>query len=187
MSVKLDRVSVSFGENRILDSVSLTLPERGILRIAGASGTGKTTLLRVIAGLQKPDSGTVDTCGARISYVFQEDRLLEWMTARKNVALCCDNDAAELWLRRVGLADHKDKLPGELSGGMRRRVAIARALAFGGDVLLLDEPFTGLDVTLRRDVILPLVTEYALSRPVVLVTHEQVDVELLGDVLVFEL
>lgn len=177
--ITLRNVSKSFGGQTVLDNISFTVPENGIVRLRGASGSGKTTLLRIIAGLCVPDSGEIVTGGERIAYVFQEDRLLPWLSAKKNAALGSSEREAELWLGKMGLSEHMDKRPAELSGGMRRRVALARGFAFGGDALLLDEPFTGLDINLRGEVILPLIAEYALNRPVILAAHEAVDEELL--------
>lgn len=178
--IRLEDVSVSFGEQKVLSNINMSLPERGIMLVTGPSGCGKTTLLRVIAGLVPPGQGRVVTGGERISFVFQEDRLLPWYTAKKNVALVSSDQAAGQWLGRVGLSEHAAKLPAQLSGGMRRRVALARGLAYESDVLLLDEPFTGMDRELRRDVVIPLIKEYSAGRPAVLVTHESADIELLA-------
>ena len=176
--IRLKNISKSFGGQKVLDGISFDVPEKGILRLCGASGSGKTTLLRIMAGLIPPDSGEISTDGERVAYVFQEDRLLPWLNAKKNAALGSSEDEAVLWLQRLGLSEHMGKRPAELSGGMRRRVALARGLAFGGDILLLDEPFTGLDGSLRREVALPLIAEYASSHPVVLAAHETVGAEL---------
>ncbi|MBE6753390.1 MAG: ATP-binding cassette domain-containing protein [Ruminococcaceae bacterium] len=181
MAITLSDVSKSFGSKTVLSGVSLTLPERGILRICGPSGRGKTTLLRIIAGLLEADSGIVmGTEGTRFSFVFQEDRLLGWYSALRNVALVSDEGRAAQLLDAVGLAESADKLPSQLSGGMRRRVAIARALAYDGDILLLDEPFSGIDEAARRELIAPLITQYAGNKPVILVTHDQTDADILG-------
>ncbi len=186
--IRLEGVCKRFGDNLVLDNVSFALPDKGIVRLAGVSGKGKTTLLRIMAGLLEPDSGTVYRDERlRLSYVFQEDRLLPWITAKKNVELVSDREQSERWLSRVGLGAAADRRPQELSGGMRRRVALARALAYDGNVLLLDEPFSGLDIELRSKVILPLIMEYARNHPVVLVTHEAADIELLGNCLVIDI
>ena len=121
---------------------------------------------------------------ARVSMVFQEDRLLPWATAEENVAFAIQNDrprAAE-WLCRVGLAEERTLYPDALSGGMKRRVAVARALAFDGDILLLDEPFKGLDADLRRS-IYKLFREFADKKPVLWVTHDEEETSL-GDLIV---
>ena len=115
----------------------------------GPSGSGKTTFLRLLMGTLKPFSGSVSVePEQKKTFLFQEDRLLSWETALRNVALSSDEAQARKWLKRLEITD-VNQYPGELSGGMRRRVAIARALAFGGDMLLMDEPFKGLDEALK--------------------------------------
>lgn len=174
--ISLSNVSVSFGDNKIIDNVSLTLPSTGLVTFSGASGSGKTTLLRAILGLQKY-TGIIET-DRKITYsaVFQESCLLPWLTAVENVAVVCEiNDdnleKARILLSRVGLDENDfDKLPGELSVGMARRVAAARAVMIDADVLVLDEPFAGLD----EDNI-SAVADLLLSRRdemlIILVTH----------------
>jgi NitT/TauT family transport system ATP-binding protein len=146
----LDRVDFAYDPARpVLSGFSLELPEAGAVCLAGPSGCGKTTLLRLLAGLETPQSGTVVGLGGRrVAMVFQEDRLLPWETAWQNAVTTPDAGARERaadWLRRLGLADSLHVRPADLSGGMRRRVALARALAAEPEILLLDEPFTGLD------------------------------------------
>lgn len=174
--ISLSNVSVSFCDNKIIDNVCLTLPSTGLVTFSGASGSGKTTLLRAILGLQKY-TGIIET-DRKITYsaVFQESCLLPWLTAVENVAVVCEiNDdnleKARILLSRVGLDENDfDKLPGELSVGMARRVAAARAVMIDADVLVLDEPFAGLD----EDNI-SAVADLLLSRRdemlIILVTH----------------
>ena len=146
----------------------------------GASGCGKTTALRLLAGLEKPRRGVV-TGAERVSMVFQEDRLLPWRTALENVMLCgVDAERAYDLLIALGLeAEDVCAYPQHLSGGQQRRVALARALAAESDILLLDEPFNGLDEGTWQDVV-PLIKVVAESRPVVLVTHIREQVEALN-------
>lgn len=158
----------------VLTDFSCVFPETGIVAIVGPSGYGKTTLLRCIAGLEKPDSGAITGVPERIAYCFQEDRLLPWRTALGNLeAVLGKRRRAEAlgWLDRVGLADAADKYPSELSGGMRSRVAFARALAFDAPLLLLDEPFHALDDTTRA-AMEALLAEKSRGRLVLLVTHQ---------------
>ncbi len=171
MSVNLNNVSFAYDTTPVLERVSLTLPESGVTCLWGASGCGKTTLLRLLAGLEKPSAGTVEG-GDRVSMVFQEDRLLPWLTALENVTLTGAKDAAARdMLRQLGLTEEEClALPRNLSGGQQRRVALARALAADSDLLLLDEPFNGLDEDTWQNVV-PLIAAYAAHRPVVLVTH----------------
>lgn len=168
----LDRISKSFEGTRVLDSISAEIPDKGIFAVCGVSGSGKTTLMRIITGLEQPDSGRViGTAGKRLAVVFQNDRLIPWLSALENISAVCDEDTARIFLEKVELADSADKKPAELSGGMCRRVALARALAFDADILLLDEPFKGLDSELRMRMA-KLVEDFAESRPVILITHD---------------
>lgn len=154
MDIKLSDIHKSFGGKKVLDGVSLTLKEGEILCIMGPSGCGKTTLLNVIAGLVKPDSGSISGAdGGRMAYVFQEARLLPWKTVAGNVALVLPDSMpvreAEARivqsLEAAGLADAAELMPQQLSGGMAIRASLARALASNPEVLLLDEAFASLD------------------------------------------
>ena len=169
--VTLDRVSFAYGDTPVLTNVSLTLPESGAICLFGPSGCGKTTLLRLIAGLEVPTHGTIHRKASRVAMVFQENRLAPWLTVKENLLLVTDDDAAvEKAIAAVSLQDVANELPAALSGGMQRRVALARAHAFGGDLLLLDEPFNGLDDALKVTVAAALRERFA-ECPIVLVTH----------------
>lgn len=169
--VTLDRVSFAYGDTPVVTDFSLTLPESGAVCLFGASGCGKTTLLRLIAGLEVPTAGRIQCDAQRMAMVFQEDRLAPWLTVRHNLMLVTDDrTAVEHALRAVSLERAAEQLPDALSGGMRRRVALARALAFGGDLLLLDEPFNGLDDALKVQIAAALRKRFA-DCPIVLVTH----------------
>ena len=174
----IQRVTKRFGANEVLRDFSAELSMSGVTVLRGPSGAGKTTLFRLLLGLEKPDSGEI--CGMegrKPAVVFQEDRLLPWASALENVSLVSEQTVAEAYLTRLGLGDSLHQLPRELSGGMKRRVAIARALAFGGDLLLLDEPFTGLDEENKR-----VCAEAILDRrvPVLVITHDDAEAELFG-------
>ena len=163
----------------MLRQFSAELPLEGVTVLRGASGAGKTTLFRLLLGLEKLDIGEVTgMLGKRPAVMFQEDRLLPWATALENVSLVSDAARAEAALSRLGLCDNLCQLPGELSGGMRRRVALARALAYGGDILFLDEPFTGLDEENKRIAACAILEEQV---PVFVITHDDSEAELFGD------
>lgn len=184
MSICLLEVSVRYGEKDVLKNISLELSDCGAIALLGPSGTGKTTFLRVLAGLTLPTSGQVTGLDdKRVTMVFQEDRLLPWYTAYENVLFALPDDmengeqVALDWLERMELSEAIQQYPAALSGGMKRRVAIARALAYGGDVLLLDEPFNGLDDALRARVAAHIRDAAPLT---VLVTHDRAEAALLG-------
>ena len=180
MSIRMNGVSFAYGDTPVLQNVSWELPDSGVVCLWGPSGCGKTTLLRLLAGLEKPLTGSVEGVG-RVSMVFQEDRLLPWFTALENVTVTgADEVEARKQLLALGLTEEEtDTLPRNLSGGQQRRVALARALAADSDLLLLDEPFNGLDEGTWQNVV-PLVTAYAATRPVVLVTHIREQAEALN-------
>ena len=171
----------------MLRDFSLELPDSGVVAFMGPSGCGKTTVLRILAGLERPDSGVVSGSYSRLSVVFQEDRLLGGVSAFGNVTAVLDRknkqDALD-WLERMGLENDKSLLPDEMSGGMRRRLAIARAMAYGGDLVLLDEPFSGLDeATIER--ICPYIFDDRFeNRLTILVTHDRSRAERLANRLV---
>ncbi|MBO4879090.1 MAG: ATP-binding cassette domain-containing protein [Clostridia bacterium] len=171
-------------EKPILSRFSLDLPENTVTAVMGESGSGKTTLAKLLLGLQKPDSGEITGLdGKRISAVFQEDRLLPWYSARKNIASVltdtkAENDAlTEAILEETELTASADKPIRELSGGMQRRVAIGRALAFGGDLLILDEPLKGLDEELQKRIVPRIKKRFPT---ILLITHSEDEAKLFG-------
>lgn len=168
--IKLENISLSFNEKKVLDNFSFAFPSKGVVLITGASGSGKTSLAKIILGTLKADNGIVDVNNVKISAVFQEDRLVPSLTAFQNVELVSNKTEALKRLEQVKLGDSISKYPFELSGGMKRRVAIARALAFGGDVLLLDEAFTGIDDVMAREIIKIICDEYK-DKLIIAITH----------------
>lgn len=180
MEIVVRNLCKSFGDQAVLRDLSFTAGP-GITAVMAPSGTGKTTLLRILLGLERADSGTVEgLAGKQLSAVFQEDRLLEHLSAEGNLRFVLgrayDPDAARALLARLDLPDTGDQIVREFSGGMRRRLALARALLAPFDVLLLDEPFTGLDQENRARA-LAAIRETAGVRPVLLVTHDTADAE----------
>ncbi len=177
--VEVRGLSKSYGERTVLERLSLTLEKPGVTALMGPSGSGKTTLLRILAGLERPDAGEV--CGVGVvSMAFQEDRLLPQLSARDNILAVAPRGKrphlpADRLLAGCGLSDAADKLPAGLSGGMRRRVAVARALAVRYDLLLLDEPFAGLDAKTKEDMFAFLEESLPKSGRCLLVTHDAED------------
>lgn len=149
--ILFENVTAGYEGHTIFQNMNLQFPDYPCIALMGPSGFGKTTLLRLLAGLMAPESGKITGNEGKISFLFQEDRLLPWETALKNVALCSDEQTAYHLLKQMEIED-VHQYPGEMSGGMQRRVAIARALAFGGELLLMDEPFKGLDEGLKKRV-----------------------------------
>lgn len=180
--LKLTNLSHSYGDHAVVNRVTLTLAPSQRLALMGPSGCGKTTLLRIALGLLKPAEGKVENTFLRPSVVFQEPRLLPWNTALENVNLVLSDDKttiskAKNCLEMVELDDAAGKYPRELSGGMQQRVALARALAMEGDLLVLDEPFKGLDGELRLKM-LELVNRTHAA--ILLVTHDEEEAKTLG-------
>lgn len=172
-----------FGDKAVLEDVSLTVPDGAVVCLMAPSGRGKTTLLRCIAGLEMPDSGTVTGVPERLGFVFQEDRLCPQLDAVENVRLVTGRAMSqpdiEAHLRELGLADCLDQRAAELSGGQRRRVSIARAVCYGPELLLLDEPFKGLDGA-ARDRTARYLLRHRNGAAVLCVTHDRADAAALG-------
>lgn len=181
--ITIDSLRFAYGGKQVFDGLSLSLGR--ITCITGPSGCGKTTLLRLIAGLVKPQGGTITGVPNRVSMVFQEDRLLPWRTALENIAdvlMPDEADAAMGWLRLVELSDLRDSYPDSMSGGQKRRIALARALAYcgkgtGGGLLILDEPFKGFDpeLTYRMAALI-----LAQNIPIIAALHAPEEIERLG-------
>ena len=174
--LKFENLTVRYGKQTVIDRLNFDFPEGCVIAITGASGIGKTTLLNVIAGFLKPNGGSLLSDHHAPAYIFQEPRLFPWMTALENVTTVCDDPrrAAELLDRLLPDADAKNKYPHELSGGMKQRVSVARALAYHSDLLLMDEPFKGLDPETREQVS-RLVFEESKGKTVLMVTHDRED------------
>ena len=182
--IALQNVSFSYPEKAVLTDFSLAVGAGETVCLSGPSGCGKTTVLRLIAGLEVPAQGTVSADG-RVAMVFQEHRLVPWLTVRENIALVAPEADANALLADMGLTGEENARVDSLSGGMQRRVAIARALAVNGDVLLLDEPFNGLDDAAAAAVAARIRAAYA-DKTVVLVSHHERDAALL-DAKVFKM
>ncbi len=201
--IELHDLSLSFPRRRaarlpVLDRVTISIAGGEIVTVIGPNGCGKSSLLRVVAGLIPPDSGTARLDGRRIGgpdprigLVFQEPRLMPWRTVAANVGYPLElagvrgGERAERVaeaLQRVGLIEAADSLPGQLSGGMRQRAALARALVLEPDVLLLDEPFSALDSITRDRFNVELLKLWGrLRTTIVIVTHSIPEAIFLGD------
>jgi NitT/TauT family transport system ATP-binding protein len=198
VAVQFDRVSRRFGDRLALSDVSLSVRHGAFVVFVGPSGCGKSTLLGMVAGLDAPSEGYVFVGGRQTAgptpgtaLLFQQYNLFPWMTALDNVAFGLVNTgssqraararAREL-LERVGLGSFADRIPSELSGGMKQRVALVRAFAQEPRVLLLDEPFAALDFQTRRLMQQYLLTTWRDTRATVLmVTHDLDEALMLGD------
>lgn len=174
--LKLTHLNKSFGELPTLRNFTLEVRPQEILALIGPSGCGKSTLLNIIAGLERPDKGSVECADDHISYMFQGARLLPWRTVYENIRLVRENsgkDEITSLIEAVGLKGFENYYPGQLSGGMAKRCALARAFHYGGRLLLMDEPFQGLDYGLRMEMLSMLLSIWRKNRQSVLfVTHE---------------
>ena len=184
--IEVSELSLRFGERTIFSDLNFSLAGGEWASLLGASGCGKTSLLRIVAGLADPTSGTVRASdgrplASRLAWMGQRDLLYPWLTVRDNVALGArlrgekidDGKVAEL-LTSVGLAEYADARPDALSGGMRQRAALARTLYEDRDVVLMDEPFSALDA-ITRTRIQTLAAELMADRTVLLVTHDPLE------------
>ena len=184
--IKISGLCKSFGKHEVLKNLNLTLEDNGVYCLMGPSGMGKTTLLRIIMQLEKSDAGSIEGAYLKdISVMFQEDRLCDVLTPVENVALVCEKNVS-----RKKIYDNLCKiLPkecliqpvSELSGGMKRRVALARAMEYPGKIVIMDEPFTGLDYNTKKEVI-GYILQQKRDRIMFISTHGEEDVSLLGAV-----
>ncbi|WOS66175.1 ABC transporter ATP-binding protein [Sinorhizobium fredii] len=196
--VSLDSVTMAFGAYVAVQDVNLKVSDGEFLAIVGPTGCGKSTILNAIAGLLKPASGTVSIDGQPvrgiqndIGYLFQQDALLPWKTAIENVELgpmfkgvgAAERRGQSMrWLAKVGLKGFEHRYPHQLSGGQRKRVQMAQALITGPKVILMDEPFSALDIHTRhlmQNELLRLWQEE--RRAVVMITHDLEEAIALGD------
>lgn len=176
MDIQVNKVCKSFKGQQVLNNVTMSFSEGSITCIMGASGIGKTTLAYILMGLDKADSGEITGLqGRKASAVFQEDRLIEHWDAIKNIMLVSRDDVTGETVRQhleeTGLTEYKDKPVKALSGGMRQRVAIARAILSEYDVLIMDEPFKGLDEDLKEQVV-SYVKKHSKGKTTIIITHD---------------
>lgn len=180
--MKLLHISKRFDEKTVLDDFSLDL-QPGLTCLMGASGAGKTTLLRILLGLETPDSGAAEGLPQRVAVMFQEDRLEETMTVRANLHLSLgkryDEALAQELLGKLLLSDVLSQRVSALSGGMKRRVALCRALMFDAPLVVLDEPFKGLDDATKKAA-MEAVRAHCAGRTALIVTHDEDEAAYLG-------
>lgn len=182
MSIRIEHLSKAFDGKKVLENFSCELPEQGVVAMMGRSGIGKSTLINLLLGLRKPDSGKIILPhGLKFSVVFQEDRLIEHMTARDNLLLTTGREKEEIdgVLSALSLNPEETASVKTYSGGMKRRVALARGILYKADVLLLDEPFRGLDAETREQA-MELVKNSWRGRLVLLVTHDEQEARSMG-------
>ena len=176
--IKLIGVNKSYDGESVLKGLSVELPDDDITYLTTPSGSGKTTILRLILGLEKPDSGEIIIQNAKLTAVFQEDRLIDFLSAVKNVALCTNTHKPrhiEEALERVGLTEEDIKKPvRDLSGGQARRVALVRGMETDFTFALLDEPFKGLDEK-NRQLAQRYIREKLHGKGALIVTHDTAD------------
>jgi NitT/TauT family transport system ATP-binding protein len=202
-AVAVNGVTVRFATpsgtvHTVLQDVSLNVPEGQFIAIVGPSGCGKSTLLNVVAGLLPPQDGSVRVFDEPLSginrhgaYLFQQDALLPWRTVLKNVMLGLTfrgvpkaeaEQQARRWIAKVGLAGFEDRFPHQLSGGMKKRVAIAQSWIVDPRILLMDEPFSALDVQTRQNMENELLDIWLETRKTVLfITHDLEEAIALAD------
>ena len=206
-AIRVQGLSKSFGEQKVLDGVDLEVAKGETLTVLGRSGTGKSVMLKLVIGLQKPDSGEIEIDGEeitkmqldelnrirkRVGFLFQGAALYDSLTVEENVAFplrrhtdMTDSDRGDRvdeLLSRVGMAEDRKKMPADVSGGMKKRVGLARALALDPEILLLDEPTAGLDPITANEII-ELIRELQGERKIssIVVTHDMRSVEKVAD------
>jgi NitT/TauT family transport system ATP-binding protein len=201
-AIRFDKVTKRFAGYSAIAGIDLEVRAGSFVSVVGPSGCGKSTLLNIAAGLMEPTEGVVEVFGERLSginrraaYMFQQDALLPWKTVTENIALGLifrgvDADEAESrargWIGRIGLDGFAESYPAQLSGGMRKRVAMAQSWIADPDILLMDEPFSALDVHTRLRMESELLTLWTSSsekvaKTVLFVTHDLEEALALGD------
>lgn len=198
MDIEIQDLCKRFGKHSLYKNFSLVFPEGKTTAIIGPSGCGKTTLLRIIAGIEEYEKGSITGLAhikpknrRRLAFLFQEDRLLPWLTVAENISFVLDSFLTKNeqksrimeMLELIQMEEFADAFPQELSGGMQRRVAIGRALAYDADVILMDEPFKGLDDALKAEIQDKIKSLHrGVNKTILLVTHDLEDAKKMADI-----
>lgn len=190
MAFIISNIHKKFGDLYVLKELSMSLDEHQLICILGPSGCGKTTLLNIISGVYPADQGEIIGFKEKtISYLFQETRLLRWKTVEENIDFVLKDrmsksqrtEVIARYVDMVGLKDFKNYYPDKLSGGMKQRAAIARAFAYPAAILLMDEPFKGLDLQLKTALMQAFIDLWQMDqRSTIFVTHDIDEALLLG-------
>lgn len=195
MMIRLNKISKNFGSLVILKDFSVDFHSNEVTCLLGPSGCGKSTILKMLSSLDHHYQGTIEGLKDQaVSFVFQEPRLIPWLSVKENLTYVLNGklpaDTIDSYvmgiLNRVGLSEFKDAFPNALSGGMKQRVSLARAFATPHDLLLLDEPFQGLDLALKEQLMTLL--EDLLSteqKTVIMVTHDLYEAERLANRIIY--
>jgi len=183
--LKIQNLTKYYNHKKILSEISFEIDDNQIVAIVGPSGCGKTTLLNAISGLNTEYKGFIDNYFHKVGYVFQEDRILPWLTVFENIKLVnemgSDEELLE-FIQMAGLTGYENFYPDELSGGMKQRCSIARALYFGSDFLLMDEPFKSLDYILKMQMLKDLRAIHEKQQnSILMVTHDIEEALMIAD------
>ena len=186
--LSLKNISKSFDDKKVIRNLTLEFPSGSFTSIVGKSGCGKTTLLRLIAGLEQSDEGEIFLPNGKIAPVFQEPRLMPWLNVADNITFAAIHDKGldlkhlEEILELLELKDARNLYPHQLSGGMAQRVSLGRTLFYNPDVILMDEPFSALDYFTRHSLQETLLRLYEREKKtIIFVTHDVEEALLLGD------
>lgn len=185
--MRLENICKSYGGLTVLDNFSAVIPEGEVTCLMGPSGCGKTTLLHILLGITPKDAGVLTDVPAGKAAVFQEDRLCRELSVEGNIRLVTGKAVSRSTilehLRQLGIEEAAQMPAQELSGGMARRCAIARAVLAGAELLVLDEPFKGLDDETKQ-MVMDYVKRHTKKRTVLLVTHDRAEAEYFGGSLI---
>jgi len=180
--VEITDICKAYGRLKVIDGWDLTIGQGERMAVLGPSGAGKTTFLRMVAGLEQPDAGKIRLSSTKTAFVFQEPRLIPWRTVRDNLRFVNPSADVSAILQQLRLAGFEDYMPAQLSGGMQQRVNLARALIINPDLLILDEAFTSLDLPFKLTLIQDLLEHWHKQRfTMLMVTHDLKEALYLAD------